>query len=85
MLKTGVNVIKSSDVKFEGEFQVDIDVPTGQPAPVPPQVAAAATPQVVIVENNPEYALIELTCACGAKSRIQCRYDMSQPPANPTE
>lgn len=76
MLKTGVNIIKSSDVKVEGQFRLEIDQPNGQ-APRP-QNQDGATPQVRIVENHPEYALIELTCTCGNKSQIKCQYDQTQ-------
>ena len=75
MLKTGVNIIKSSDVKVEGEFQLDIDLPTDRPRSVSRD---AAIPQVRIVENHEEYALIEFTCACGNKTCIECRYDRTQ-------
>jgi hypothetical protein len=27
-----------------------------------------------IIESNSEYAIIEVTCSCGAKSHIQCNY-----------
>ena len=76
MLKTGVNILKSRDVKVEGEFRLDIDQPAEQTPR--PQSHAVAAPQVRIVENHPEYALIELTCACGNKSQIKCQYDQTQ-------
>ena len=80
MLKTGVNILKSSDVKVEGEFRLEIDPPTEQPPRLPDQ--AGASPQVRIVENHPEYALIEFTCACGNKSHIKCQYDQTQSTTN---
>lgn len=80
MLKTGVNILKGSDVKVEGEFQLDIDLPPEQPPRSPNQ--APATPQVRIVENSPEYALIEFTCACGDISTVKCQYDQTQPATN---
>ena len=80
MLKTGVNIIKSSDVTVEGEFQLAIDLPTE----LPPQSTnqPAGKPQVRIVENHPEYALIEFTCACGDKSVIKCQYYPTQSTTN---
>ena len=53
-------VIKADQVKMEGDFRLDI----GQPAPAAPPAAArpaAAVPQVCIVENNPEFAVLEVT------------------------
>lgn len=83
MLKTGANIIKSSDVKVEGEFQLDIDLPVE----LPPQCTnqPATTPQVRIVESHPEYALIEFSCACGNKSTIKCQYDRTESAANQTQ
>ncbi|MHC4744169.1 MAG: hypothetical protein ACYS8Z_19805 [Planctomycetota bacterium] len=83
MLRTAANIIKSSDVKVEGEFQLDIDLPTK----LPPQCTdqPATTPKVHIVENHPEYALIEFTCACGNKYTIKCQYDQTESAANQTQ
>ncbi len=36
--------------------------------------AAGACQQARIIESNAEYAIIEITCACGQKSHIQCNY-----------
>jgi len=82
MLKSGVNILKSSDVKVEGEFRLEIDPPNEQPPRLPDQTGAP--PQVRIVENHPEYALIEFACACGKKSHIKCQYDQTQSTTNQT-
>jgi len=72
MIKTAGRILKSNDVKLEGQFHLDVakagsDIP-GQ------QVAASSTPQVRVVENNPEYAVIEVTCCCGRKMSLKCDY-----------
>ncbi len=83
MLKTGVNILKSSDVKVEGEFRLEIAPPTEQSPRLPGRAGAAA--QVRIVEKHPEYAIIEFTCACGNKSHIKCQYDQNQSTTNQAE
>jgi len=80
MLKTGENILKSSDVKVEGEYRLEIAPPTEQPPRLPSRTGAAT--QVRIVENHPEYAIIEFTCACGNKSHIKCQYDQNQSTTN---
>jgi hypothetical protein len=35
---------------------------------------AGAPQQARIIESNADYAIIEITCACGTKSHIQCNY-----------
>jgi len=68
--KTG-NVLKSSEVELQGSFHLDIG-----PVPASPQQTngAPATPQVHIVENHPDFAVLEITCSCGTKSHIRCEY-----------
>lgn len=80
MLKTETNILKSSEVEVEGQFRLDVQQSAAQPG----QQANAGLkqPQVRIVENHPEYALIELTCACGCKSNIRCQYDNIQSETN---
>lgn len=77
MTKTVGNILKSSDVKIEGRFHLNVDSgahPAQQQRknPNPP-------PQVRIVEKHPEFAVLELTCSCGNKSYIRCEYDNARP------
>jgi hypothetical protein len=36
--------------------------------------AGGATQQARIIESNDQHAILELTCSCGCKSRVQCNY-----------
>jgi hypothetical protein len=67
-------ILKSDDVKLEGQFHLD-----------PARAASAgdgpqhsgdvlAAPQVRVLENHPEYAVIEVTCTCGTSTRLRCEY-----------
>ena len=73
MEKTTGRVLKSSDVKFEGCVQLD----ASQPKPSTQKVKSA--PQVRIIQNNPEFALIEVICSCGIKTSLKCEYTVTQP------
>ncbi len=77
MPKTTGRILKSSDVKLEG--RVRIEAATGNPGPATGERnAASAAAQVSIVENNPEFALIEITCGCGTKTQVRCEYADAQ-------
>jgi len=78
MGKTAGNILRSGDVRIEGVFHLDLQ--DTSPAAAQPRQGPAnlAEPHVIILENHPEFALLEITCSCGAKSRIKCRYDSPQ-------
>jgi hypothetical protein len=77
MTKTVGNILKSSNVKIEGRFHLNVD-PGAHPAP-PLRKNPNLPPQVRIVEKHPEFAVLELTCSCGNKSYIRCEYDNARP------
>ena len=70
------HILRSDNVKLQGCFHLDI----GQNAPSPANAKnATLTPaQVHIVENHPKYAVMEVTCGCGTKTRIRCEYTDAQ-------
>jgi len=72
MIKTAGRILKSNDVRLEGRFNLEV---TNAGSNVPKQqVAASAEPQVRVLENNPQYAVIEVTCCCGRKTSLKCEY-----------
>ena len=72
MEKAAIHILKSSDVKLEGRFHLDV----GQTAqnPAEKENVVSVTPQVHIIENHPEFAVIETTCSCGRKTYIRGEY-----------
>lgn len=76
MEETAGHILKSDNVKLEGRFRLD----TGQNAPNSSnrRNVTLAPAQVSIVENHPEFAVMEVTCGCGAKTRIRCEYTDAQ-------
>ena len=80
MENTTGSVLKSDAVKVEGKFQLGTEstatetattANTNTPKPNPGSVKTQAR----IIENNPEFALIELTCSCGTKTHVKCQYN----------
>jgi hypothetical protein len=73
------HILKGNNVKLEGRFHLD----AGEVAPGPAKEknGASATPQVSIVENQPEFAVIEVTCSCGTKTYVRCEYNADKSPA----
>ena len=72
MPKTAGRILKASDVKLEGKLTLDI-VQTG-----PSQTRQPGTdlvePQVHVVESQPDFTVIEVTCSCGTHPfRSRCR------------
>jgi hypothetical protein len=72
MEKAAGRILKSNNVKLEGQFRLDAG--PGVKCPSNERNAALAPAQVRIVENQPEFAVVEVTCCCGAKTLIRCEY-----------
>ncbi len=72
MIRTAGRILKSNDVKLEGQFHLDV-ANAGSDSPKQ-QVVPLSEPQVHILENHPEYAVIEVTCSCGTKMSLKCEY-----------
>jgi hypothetical protein len=72
MDETPGHVLKSNDVKVEGHFRLDADIAVS--AQAKSGNAMLAQPQVLVVENHPEFAVMEVTCRCGDKIHIRCEY-----------
>jgi len=76
MEKAARRVLKSSNVKLEGCFRLDVN--QGAPNSANGKNEASLPAQVRIVENHPEFAAIEVICGCGAKTLIRCEYTDAQ-------
>jgi hypothetical protein len=76
MEKAAGRVLKGSDVNLEGTFRLDIG--RGAAGPANEKNSAPAAVQVRVIENNSDYALIEVTCGCGEKTQVKCEYANAQ-------
>jgi len=83
MTKTACHILKGEDVKLEGQFHLDM-AQAGAPVQGPKQNRTAlSAPQVRIVQNHPEFAVLEITCSCGLKTNVKCEYPGPQIPEGP--
>ncbi len=76
-----VTILKQQQIKTAGRCRLPIrmaGIPAG-PSAVRP-AAGSAAPQVKLVENTPDYAILEVICGCGQSLFIQCQYSA---PASP--
>ena len=73
MEKTARHVLKADNVKMEGQFQLGLNQAAAGPQPKS-RSTAVAEPMAHIVENYPEFAVVEVTCSCGEKVRLKCEY-----------
>ena len=85
MIRTAGRILKSNDVKLEGQFHLDM-IKTGSEL-TEQRVAASSAPQVRILENHTEYAVVEVTCSCGMTMSLKCEYAgaAAQAPNDPQE
>ncbi|MFA5552973.1 MAG: hypothetical protein WCZ89_06410 [Phycisphaerae bacterium] len=75
MEKTVKRIIRSSDVELKGQIRLDTLSQAGSGNNANrPQNTDMMPASAKIVENNTEYAVIELTCSCGQKTQIKCQY-----------
>lgn len=72
MEKSARRILKSSDVKLEG--RVHLDAAQTGPSPTKGQNVTSAIPQARIVENRPEFAVVEVVCSCGTTTCLRCEY-----------
>ena len=74
MMETSRRILKKDDVELDGRYQLDLG-PGKSEANGPVSVnTVASEPQARIIENQPEYAVIEVTCSCGMKVCLKCEY-----------
>jgi hypothetical protein len=78
MPKTAGHILKSDEVKLEGQFRLDVAQVQSQTGGPKEQSPALPAPQVRIVENHTEFADIEITCSCGIKTHLKCEYAGTQ-------
>ncbi len=76
MGRTAGRILKGDSVKLEGRVHLDVvQAPVGDKQALPKEKNAASDmPQVCVVENQPEFAVIEIACSCGTKTHLRCEY-----------
>ncbi|MHC4482368.1 MAG: hypothetical protein ACYSW4_02345 [Planctomycetota bacterium] len=79
MEKAVERILKAKDVKLEGCLR--LDVVQAPPSPAKKNGTVLQPTAVRIVENQPEFAVTEITCSCGTKMYLRCEYARAEPSA----
>jgi hypothetical protein len=78
MLTTTRHVLKADEVIFDSPFHLGFDPAAPGRDGRPPCVSDG--PSVRVAQNGPEYAVLEVTCACGKTTYIRCDYGAASLP-----
>ena len=73
MEKVVGRILRSSEVKLEGQVTLQMKQLQSQAQPSS-QKTAKQPVAAEIVENHPEFAVIQITCCCGEKVHLRCEY-----------
>ena len=74
MNKSVRRILKNDEVKFEGRVQLNMIQPQVTKGGLKGANSASTAQQVRILENHPEFAVIEVICGCGARTHVRCEY-----------
>ena len=73
MMQATNRILKSDDVEVvEGQCHLDLGRPVSSAQHS--KNAVTGTAKARILDNNNEYAVIELICSCGRKTIVRCEY-----------
>lgn len=65
-------ILKGDDVQLQGSVQ--LSGATIQSNPTANSAAQTTGPQVNLINNTAEFAILEVTCGCGRKTQIKCQF-----------
>ena len=65
------HILKANRARLAGSFELHIDQAAG---PKHHDPSGPATPRIRMLENQPEFAVIEITCPCGRITQVRCEY-----------
>ena len=83
MPKTAGHILKGEDVKLDVQFNLVVALGVSAIQGPKQKRTALETPQVRIVQNHPDFAVLEITCSCGLKTNVKCEYPEPQIPEAP--
>jgi hypothetical protein len=77
MFKTTRRILKADQVTLDDPLALGLDAPSRRPGAGTACVPSG--PSVRIAQNHPQYAIIEVTCACGETTYVRCEYAAANP------
>ena len=78
MSNSAGHILKSNQVELGGQFHLNAATVAGPSPSHTKKEPALTAPQVRILENNHEYAVIGIVCSCGTEMSIRCDYADTQ-------
>ncbi len=90
MQGTTGRILRSQDVKLEGQLQLELNqrktAANSNRHPPRNGNTNAVPPEVTIVENNPDFTVLRINCACGQQAYIRCEHkNMAKPDGQGTQ
>lgn len=82
MIGTSGQILSSKDVVFDGQYYLDPTRIMAAKTKTQKRDSLADPARVCILENHPEYAIIEVTCTCGVRMCLRCDYVCASKPDN---
>lgn len=76
MTQVARQVLKAAEVSLNSPVRMSLD--PAVPADGGVSSSSPTTSGVRIVQNHPEYVVIEVTCPCGTTTQIRCDYVQKQ-------
>ncbi len=77
---TSGRILKRENVILDGQYYLDMRQTQISRDESKREKAVSVQAQVCILENHPEYAVLRVSCACGAKICVRCEYAGSNTP-----
>ena len=74
MAETVRRILKGAEVTLEGQVRLNTAWPRSKPVLLGDKNAGGLA-TANIVENQPEFVIIEITCCCGARTYLRCEYE----------
>jgi hypothetical protein len=85
MQGTTGRILRSQDVKLEGQLKLELNhrktAANNNHNPPRNGNTTAVPPEVTIVENNPDFTVLRINCACGQQAHIRCEHKTMAKPA----
>ena len=85
MQGTTGRILKSQDVKLEGNLQLELNQRKTQGNNNHTQThnknTTAFPPEVTVVENDPDFTILRITCSCGQQAYVRCEHKSMAKPA----
>ena len=74
-MKSAIRVLKAHEVEVSGIYSLA----TGRSSCLATSdtLGVEGSPQAQIIEQHPQYAILEVTCACGQSLQVKCDYSQA--------